>query len=84
MAEQKAMCINGNESYTVRQFIERTGLGASAVRHAEADGLRVVFVSRMKFIRGAAWLQFLESKEKVQGGAGRLRQRPHLNDEEEE
>jgi guanylate kinase len=44
------------------------------VRHAETDGLRVVFVSRSKFIRGAAWLEFLEAKEKERNGSGRLRQ----------
>ena len=55
--------ISSIEAYTLEEFCERTGLGAAAVRHAELDGLRTETCGRRKYIRGRAWIEYLERKQ---------------------
>jgi hypothetical protein len=54
--------IRDDESYTLDQFVQFTGLGPSAIHAAEADGLETVRVGNRKWIIGAKWNEYLRNK----------------------
>jgi hypothetical protein len=60
--------IRADEVYTLDQFVAMTGIGPSALRMAELDGLRTAFVANRKQISGKAWIDFIHQRE--------LKQRP--------
>jgi hypothetical protein len=55
--------IRADEAYDLKEFLERVGWKRSALTAARADGLKVAEAGRRCYVRGAAWLEYLESRE---------------------
>ena len=54
--------IRRDESYTISEFMRRTGIGRAGVRSAERQGLKMETVGQRKYVRGDAWFNYLESQ----------------------
>lgn len=55
--------IDANASYTLQEFYQRTGIKRAGLRRLRRAGLKVARVGKVAFVRGAAWLEFLERAE---------------------
>lgn len=60
--QHKAGEIRGDAVYRLDAFGELTGLGPWAIRQAKKDGLRVFYIGRRGFIRGADAMEFFERR----------------------
>jgi hypothetical protein len=56
--------ISIHESYSLREFRLRTGMGDFAFREARKDGLPVRKVGQKIFMLGSDWLEFLQQQPK--------------------
>ena len=55
--------IRSDESYTLREFCARMGLGPYALRQAREAGLIVRQVGKKRFVLGVDWLKFVSESE---------------------
>ena len=55
----KSQNIGRDESYSLEEFAERTGLGKSGLRAARRAGLRVRYCHNRGFVLGADWHDYL-------------------------
>jgi hypothetical protein len=56
--------IKRGESYTLDAFKEITGLGSKGLRDAKAEGLRVVYVGKLAYVRGDDWHDWLGDEKR--------------------
>jgi hypothetical protein len=73
--------IRADEVYSLEQFVLMTGLGPSAIRQAERDGLRTAFIGNRKQISGSAWLDYVRMKELEQSCKRVGNREPFLDEE---
>lgn len=61
MAQATADPIRLGESYTKKQFLDRTGMREAAYRTARRAGLQTIETAGRVFITGDAWHAYLQS-----------------------
>jgi hypothetical protein len=60
--------VEDSASYPLAEFRRLTGLGDTAIRQAESEGLQVAWVGNQKWISGKEWNRFLRERSGIPRG----------------